>query len=133
MPDQSALRGQLKDIEARARANTFFRQEIETGEHTQIVLMSIPPAGEIGMEVHPDTDQVLYLVEGEGKVILDGQERPFKKHDLVLVHAGTWHNFVNTGKKDLKIITTYSPPHHKPGTVHKTKAEADAAEAAEHH
>jgi mannose-6-phosphate isomerase-like protein (cupin superfamily) len=85
------------------------------------------------MEVHEDTDQILINAEGEGKVILDGQESPFRQNDLVFVHAGTWHNFLNTGSADLKIYTMYSPPHHAPGTVHKTKEEADAAEAAEGH
>jgi mannose-6-phosphate isomerase-like protein (cupin superfamily) len=90
--------------------------------------MSIPPGGEIGLEAHPDNDQVLYLVGGAGKVVLDGKESAFETGDLVLVKAGVKHNFVTVGKDPMKIITTYSPPHHPPGTVHKTKAEADQAE-----
>ena len=128
------MNGFIKDIEKTAKANKNFRQEIETGDLTQVVVMSIPPGGEIGMEVHEDTDQVLYILEGKGQVFLGDTEGPFEDGDIILVHKGTWHNFINTDSDDdLKIITTYSPPHHKPGTVHATKADADAAEAAEHH
>lgn len=119
--------GLINDIVGKAKANTYFRQVLENGKHTQVVIMSIPPGGEIGEEVHPDNDQVLFLVEGEGKVVLDDKEEPYKKGDIVLVVAGTKHNFVNTGSDNLKIITTYSPPHHPAGTVHKTKEEADNA------
>lgn len=121
------MKGFVSKIEDRAEQNTNFRQVLETGEHTQVVIMSIPPTGEIGEEVHSDTDQVLYIVEGEGKAILDGEETSFREEDLFLVRAGTKHNFLNTGDEDLKIITTYSPPHHPDGTIHRTKAEADAA------
>lgn len=123
------MNGYIADIEDKARENTNFRTVLETGEHAQIVVMSIPPGGEIGEETHEDTDQVLYFVEGEGKAVLDGKEVAFDDEDIFLVKAGTRHNFVNTGDEDLKIITVYSPPHHAPGTVHKTKGEADKAEA----
>ncbi|MCL5784986.1 MAG: cupin domain-containing protein [Patescibacteria group bacterium] len=119
--------GLIQDIKEKAKENTYFRQVLETGEHTQIVIMSIPPKGEIGEEVHPDSDQVLYLVEGEGEVVLNDEKSPYREGDIVLVRAGTKHNFINTGMEDLKIITTYSPPHHPAGTVHKTKEEADHA------
>lgn len=117
----------IKDILERARQNAFFREVLLSGSHTQVVVMSIPPGGEIGEEIHSENDQILLLVEGEGKVILNGGEQPFEKGDLVLVRAGTSHNFINSGSKDLKIITTYSPPHHPQGTVHKTKEESDHA------
>ncbi len=121
------MKGYIHDIEEKAKANSFFRQVLETGEHTQIVVMSIPPGGDIGEEVHSDTDQVLYFVEGEGKAVLNGEEINFDDEDVFLVQAGTRHNFINTGSEDLKIVTAYSPPHHPPGTVHKTKAEAEQA------
>ncbi len=111
----------INDIVSKAKANTDFRQVLENGTHTQIVIMSIPVGGDIGEEIHTDNDQVLFLVEGEGKVILNGIESPYKTGDIVLVPAGTKHNFINTGSTDLKIITTYSPPHHPPGTIHHTK------------
>ena len=116
------------DILDAARRNDAFRQEIVTGVHEQVVVMTIPPGGEIGEEVHPDTDQVLAFVEGRGEAQLDGEASPIGPNDLVFVHAGTRHNFVNTGDSPLRLITVYSPPEHAPGTVHQTKEEADAAE-----
>lgn len=104
----------IQDIVAKAKANTDFRQVLESSTHTQIVIMSIPVGGDIGEEIHTDNDQVLFLVEGQGKVILEGVESPYNTGDIVLVSAGTKHNFLNTGTTPLKIITTYSPPHHPP-------------------
>lgn len=121
------MNGLIKNINEKAKNNTYFRQVLETGKNTQIVIMSIPPGGEIGMEVHEKEDQVLYLLEGSGKVILQGEEENYKAGDIVLVRHGTNHNFINIGNTDLKIITTYSPPHHPQGTIHKTKEEADHA------
>ncbi len=118
----------IANIIDQAKKNKFFRQVLATGEHTQVVIMSIPPGGEIGEEVHEDNDQVLYLVSGRGRVVLDGKEAAFEVGDLVLVQAGVRHNFITEGEESMKIITTYSPPHHPVGTIHKTKAEAAAAE-----
>lgn len=117
----------IENILNQAKRNDNFRRVLTTGEHTQVVVMSIPPKGEIGEEVHPDNDQVLLLVEGAGTAVLDGDEKPFEVGDLVLVPAGTMHNFV-AEDDGMQIVTTYSPPHHAEGTVHATKAEADAAE-----
>ncbi|MDQ2689515.1 MAG: cupin domain-containing protein [Chloroflexota bacterium] len=116
------------DIARAARDNDAFRREVMTGEHEQVVVMTIPPGGEIGEEVHPDTDQVLAFVEGEGEAQLDGESSRVGPNDLVFVRAGTTHNFVNTGDRPLRLITIYAPPEHAPGTVHQTKEEADAAE-----
>lgn len=115
-------------IVAEALSNNDFRREVMTGDHQQVVLMTIPPGGEIGEEIHPDTDQALLLVDGEGEARLNGATRVFRANDLVLVRAGTRHNFVNTGPRPLRLITFYAPPHHEPGTVHRTKDVADAAE-----
>lgn len=123
----SLMKGYISDIKQKAKHNKFFREVLETGKYTQVVVMSIPPGGEIGEETHTDTDQVLYLVNGVGKVILDGLKHHFNKHDMVLVNAGTKHNFINTGEEDMKIITMYSPPHHPVGTIHRTKDDADKA------
>lgn len=125
--------GQIKDINQAAIENENFRQVIETGEHTQVVVMSIPPDGEIGEEIHEDNDQLLLLIEGEGRLLLGDEETEFDVGDAVLVPAGINHNVMNAGADSLKIITTYSPPHHEQGTIHATKKEADAAEAAEGH
>lgn len=120
--------GLIKNINEKAKNNTYFRQVLESGKKTQIVIMSIPVNGEIGMEVHEDSDQILYFVEGFGKAILNDKEENFEEGDIVLVRAGTKHNFINTGDIDMKIITTYSPPHHPQGTIHKTKTDAEKAE-----
>ncbi|MBM4409337.1 MAG: cupin domain-containing protein [Chloroflexi bacterium] len=111
-----------------ARSNDFFRREVLTGEHEQVVVMTIPARDEIGMETHPDTDQVLVLVEGTAEASLDGRTSRLEAGDLVLVHAGVRHNVTNAGTAPLRLITIYAPPHHRPGTVHRTKAEAEAAE-----
>lgn len=115
----------IGNIEEKTRANTYFRQVIYTGQHTQLVLMCLAPGEEIGMEVHETVDQFLRFEEGEGKVIIEGEEHPVKDGDAIIVPAGTKHNVVNTSQeKQLKLYTIYSPPHHKDGVVHKTKAEA---------
>jgi mannose-6-phosphate isomerase-like protein (cupin superfamily) len=115
-----------EDILARARDNRFFREVVSTGPHAQVVVMSIPPGGEIGEEVHTDVDQVLVFVDGEGTAVLEGVLSPVSSGRLVHVPAGTRHNIVNAGPTDLKIYTVYAPPQHAPGTIHRTKAEADA-------
>ncbi|MGZ4351434.1 MAG: cupin domain-containing protein [Candidatus Limnocylindrales bacterium] len=117
-----------RDIEALAEANEDFRQVLVTGPHSQVVAMCIPPAGEIGEEVHPDTDQTLIFVAGQGRAIIAGEPSPVAPGSLVFVPAGTLHNFVNVGTTSLKLYTIYAPAHHAPGTVHHTRAEADAAE-----
>ena len=111
-----------------ARENDDFRREVITGEHSQVVLMAIPAGGEIGEEVHPDVDQILVFVEGEGQAILEDLVSAVGAGELVFVPAGTRHNFRNTGNGSLRLLTVYSPPEHPPGTVHRTKEEADAAE-----
>lgn len=121
-----------EDIVKRAKANSYFREVLATGPHSQVVVMNIPPGGDIGEEVHDDVDQVLVFVQGRGKAILNGHESAVGPDRLVHVPAGTRHNFVNTGAIDLRLYTIYAPPEHEPGTIHKTKAEAEAAHEAEH-
>jgi mannose-6-phosphate isomerase-like protein (cupin superfamily) len=116
------------DILAAAWSNEAFRRVVLTGTRQQVVVMTIPPGGEIGDEVHSETDQALAFVDGVGKAQLDGESVDIGPNDLVFVRAGTRHNFVNTGSRPLRLITIYAPPEHAPGTVHLTKAEADAAE-----
>ena len=115
-------------IATEAEKSPDFRRVLWTGEHTQLVIMTIPKGGEIGEEVHDDTDQVLVFVEGSGEAQLDGVSSRIGPNDLVFVHAGTRHNFLNTGDGPMRLVTIYAPPHHAPGTVHATKEEADAAE-----
>lgn len=121
------MKGLIKNINGKTKSNSYFREVLETGDKTQIVVMNIPPDGEIGMEVHEKEDQILYLLDGSGKVILNDEEDNFESGDIVLVRAGTKHNFINTGNTDLKIITTYSPPHHPRGTIHQTRQDAEKA------
>ena len=111
-----------------AWTNEAFRREVLTGKHAQVVVMAIPPGGEIGDEVHPETDQVLLFVDGHGEARLAGETSPVGPNDLVFVRSGTRHNFINTGAGALRLVTVYAPPEHAPGTIHQTKAEADAAE-----
>jgi mannose-6-phosphate isomerase-like protein (cupin superfamily) len=118
------------NYEALARENEYFRRVLETGEHAQLVVMTIQPGEEIGEETHQG-DQILFFVDGEGEAILEGQSSAVQSGDYVFVPAETLHNFVNTGSELLRLLTTYAPPEHPHGTVHRTKAEADAAE--EHH
>ena len=117
-----------EDITARARANTHFREVLSTGPHCQVVVMSIPPGGEIGEEVHDTIDQVRVIVDGEADTIIEGVPTPIGAGDLIQVPAGTRHNVVNRGSRELRLYTIYAPPGHAPGTVHQTKVEADAAE-----
>jgi mannose-6-phosphate isomerase-like protein (cupin superfamily) len=116
------------DIAGLTRANEDFRRVVATGEHSQIVVMAVPAGGEIGDEVHPDVDQVLYFVEGEGEAILDGETSAVAPGRLAFVPAGTRHNFKASAAGPLKLYTVYAPPEHPDGTVHHTKEEADAAE-----
>lgn len=109
--------------------NERFRETVITGKMCQVVLMTLQPGEEIGAEVHEDHDQILVLVEGNGQAVLEGQAREVGTNDLIFVHAGVEHNFINTGSRPLKLYTVYAPPEHAEGTRHATKAEADRAEA----
>src|SRR3954447_9703251 len=115
-------------IATEAQKSPDFRRVLWTGEHTQLVIMTIPPGGEIGEETHEDTDQILTFVSGTGQAIVSGQRKNVAQGDLVVVPAGTKHNFVNTGENPLILYTVYGPPEHADQAVHKTKEEADEAE-----
>jgi mannose-6-phosphate isomerase-like protein (cupin superfamily) len=116
-------------IATEAETSPDFRRVLWTGEHTQLVVMTIPPGGEIGEETHPDTDQILTFVSGTGKATVSGAEKNVASGDLVVVPAGHKHNFVNTGPLPLVLYTVYGPPEHADGAVHTTKEEADRLEA----
>lgn len=106
--------------------NDNFRRVLFTGKNSQLVVMSIPPGGEIGEEVHKYTEQTLFFLSGTGEAILNGIKTPIVAGDVVVVTPETKHNFVNTGDQDLKVYTVYAPANHIDGRVHKTKADADA-------
>ena len=118
------------EIATVAEQSADFRRVLWTGEHTQLVIMTIPPGGEIGEEVHDDTDQILSFVSGIGKAVVSGRERKVTAGDIVVVPAGKKHNFLNDGPNPLVLYTVYGPPDHSDGAVHKTKEQADRLEAA---
>ncbi len=123
------MKGFVGNIEEKTLANAYFREVLYTGQHAQLVVMSLKPGEEIGMEVHPQVDQFFRFEQGEGKVIIDGEESVVKDKFAVIVPAGSQHNVINTSQtEDLKLYTIYSPPNHPEGTIHKTKADAMAAE-----
>ena len=118
--------GFVGNIEDLTLANNNFREVIYTGQHAQLVLMSLLPSEDIGMEVHETTDQFLRIEKGEGKVIMNGEEHKIGDGSAIIVPAGTAHNIINTSPVNpMKLYTLYSPSHHKDGTVHKTKEEAE--------
>ena len=112
-----------------AEKNEDFRRVLWTGEHTQLVIMTIPPGGEIGEETH-DVDQILTFVSGVAKAKVGGETRNVVQGDLVVVPAGKKHNFINAGPNPLVLYTVYGPPEHADKAVHHSKEEADAAEEA---
>jgi mannose-6-phosphate isomerase-like protein (cupin superfamily) len=112
-----------------AEESPDFRRVLWTGDHSQLVIMTIPADGEIGEEVH-EVDQILTFVSGIGEARVGGNKRKVTQGDLVCVPAGTKHNFVNSGPNPLVLYTVYGPPEHADGAVHKTKEEADEAEEA---
>jgi len=122
------MRGYVNNIEEMALQNDFFRKVLYTDKNIQLVVMSLKPGEDIGEEVH-ELDQFIRVETGEGKAILDGVEYALSDGSAVVVPQGTRHNIVNTsGSKPMKLYTLYSPPNHKDGTIHRTKAEAVADE-----
>jgi mannose-6-phosphate isomerase-like protein (cupin superfamily) len=117
------MAGFVTDIESATRQNDNFRKVIFTAPHSQLVLMTLQPGEEIGMEVHNNVDQFFRIEVGQGKVVIDGQETPIKDGSAIVVPAGSMHNVVNTGKADLKLYTIYSPPEHRDKVVHGSKAD----------
>jgi mannose-6-phosphate isomerase-like protein (cupin superfamily) len=120
-------------IEELTEQNTYFRQVLYTGKYAQLVLMCLKPGEEIGLEVHDTVDQFFRIEAGTAKFIIDDEEYLAQDGDAVIVPAGSRHNVINTAQQDLKLYTIYSPSNHPDGTVHQTKAEADAAEEEHHH
>lgn len=129
--------GWVGDVERLTLDNDTFRTVVFTGAHTQLTVMRIGPGEDIGLESHPHLDQFLRIEQGKARLELGTtQDRVDETHDVeddwaFIVPAGVWHNVVNTGERDLKLYSIYAPPQHPDGTVHRTKADAEAAEAAE--
>lgn len=123
--DSKAGKTYTASIIKETEQNTYFRKVLSTGTRSQLVVMSIPPNGEIGEETHTYTEQTLFFLSGTGKAILNGKEISISAGDVVVVTPGTKHNFVNTGTVPLKIYTVYAPPNHIEGRIHATKEDAD--------
>ncbi len=120
-------KGYKENIEKLTIENENFRNVLYTAQNCQLVLMSLLPKEEIGMEVHDDGDQFFRFEKGEGKVIIDDTEYDVADGDAVIVPMGSKHNVINTSDTEiLKLYTIYTPPHHKDGVVRKTRAEAEA-------
>ena len=122
-------KGYFGNIEDLTNENTNFRKVLYTGAHVQLVLMTLEPAEEIGMEVHEENDQFFRFEAGLGTVIVGETEYKVGDGDAVIVPAGTQHNVINTGTQPLKLYTLYAPAHHKDGIVRATKQEATDNEA----
>jgi len=118
------MKGYIKNIEEITAENNDFRQVLYTAKNCQLVVMALKPKEEIGMEVH-QLDQFFRVEEGAGEAILDGVHTAIKAGFAVLVPAGANHNIVNTGNVPLKLYTLYSPPNHRDGVIHKTRAIAE--------
>ena len=126
------MAGYVGNIEEFAMQNNHFRQVVYTGVHTQLVVMSLQPGEEIGMEVHDTVDQFFRIESGTLKIVMNGEEHTITDGMAAIVPAGVEHNVINVGQGVAKLYTLYSPPNHPDRTIHATKADAMAAEAAEH-
>ena len=126
--------GWIGDIEQRTLENETFRTVLFTGSRMQLTVMRLAPGEDIGKERHPETDQFLRIEEGQARVELSEREDEVdESHDVsddwaIVVPAGIWHNVINTGSGELKLYSLYAPPEHPDRTVHRTKADAQAAE-----
>ncbi|MDQ4131839.1 MAG: cupin domain-containing protein [Actinomycetota bacterium] len=128
------MTGWVDDIEKVTRENTTFRTVLYTGRNAQLTVMRLAPGEEIGLEMHDHVDQFLRIEQGRARVTFGpSEDEVAETHEVeddwaVIVPTGTWHNVINAGDGDLKLYSLYSPPEHPDGTVHKTKADADADE-----
>ncbi|OGD67963.1 cupin [Candidatus Campbellbacteria bacterium RIFCSPLOWO2_01_FULL_34_15] len=121
------MKGFVENIENLTKENSNFRKVLYTSKHSQLVLMSLKPMEEIGMEVHEDNDQFFRVDAGKGKVVLDGVETEISDGFAIVIPAGARHNIINTSEtEDMKLYTIYSPAHHRDGVVHATKEQAEA-------
>ena len=121
------MKGFIDDIEELTEDNEDFRHVLYTGQKLQLVLMTLQPGEEIGEEVHAGTDQFFRVEKGKGEVVIDDKATKIKSDMAIIVPAGARHNIKNTGDKPLNLYTLYAPPEHIDGTVHATKADAEAA------
>lgn len=127
------MAGFLTNIEKKSLENDYFREVLFTGPNSQLVVMSLKPGEDIGMETHGDVDQFIRVEAGQGKAILNGKETKIEDGSAVVIPAGVEHNIVNSSKTEpMKLYTVYSPAEHPAGTIHKNKAEAEEYERKKH-
>lgn len=115
------------DIVAEAKANPWYRRVVHTGDKSQLVVMTIPPFGEVGEETHRVVEQSIFIVEGTGTATINGARATVRPGDAIVVTPGTTHN-IKAGREPLRLFTTYTPPNHLDGTLHRTRADAEADE-----
>jgi mannose-6-phosphate isomerase-like protein (cupin superfamily) len=133
MSNETASLGWVADIEAETLANEDFRRVLHTGDHLQLTVMSLAPGEDIGWEMHDHLDQFLRIEQGSGRLRFGkSKDSVDEEHQVgadwaIIVPAGTWHDVLNTGDEELKLYSIYAPAEHPPGTVHHTKADAEAA------
>ncbi len=118
------MTGYVTNIEEKTLKNDYFREVLFTTDKSQLVVMALKPGEEIGMEVHSEHDQFIRIESGKGKAIMNGEEHEIADGSAVVIPAGIQHNIINMSQETMKLYTIYTPPEHKPGTIHKTKAEA---------
>ena len=121
------MKGFVDDIEELTEANKNFRHVLYSGQKLQLVLMALKPGEDIGEEVHTGTDQFFRVEKGKGELVIDGKVTAIKSDMAIIVPAGARHNIKNTGDRPLKLYTLYAPPEHIDGTIHATRADAEAA------
>ena len=122
------MKGFHSNIEKETLENHYFRKVLYTAKNSQLVLMSLKPHEEIGIETHKDNDQFFRFESGRGMVIIDGNEHIVSDGIAIVIPAGSKHNVINMGTTDLKMYTIYSPAHHRDGVIHRTKADALASD-----
>lgn len=118
------MTGYVTNIEDRSLENNYFREVLFTTDRSQLVVMALKSGEEIGMEVHPEHDQFIRIESGNGKAVMNGEEHGITDGSAIVVPAGVQHNIINTSSEIMKLYTIYTPPEHKPGTIHKTKNDA---------
>ena len=117
------MTGYVINIEEKSLENNYFREVLFTTDKSQLVVMALRSGEEIGTEVHPEHDQFIRIESGKGKAIMNGEEHEISDGSAIVIPAGAQHNIVNTSEVAMKLYTIYTPPEHKPGTIHKTKEE----------
>ncbi len=128
------MAGYVIDIEQKTLENPHFREVLFTAPHLQLVVMTLQPGEDIGLETHDDGDQFFRVEAGEGEALLDGERHPLRDGSIVVIPAGVEHNISNTSASEpLRVYTLYAPPEHPDGTLHHTKAEADEYAKTHHH